>query len=383
MSGMAEESKEEIERLKEELSKAREAYYNLSPEMTDQEYDAKLDRLRVLSPNDVEVKAVGAKPPQYSVWEKVKHEIPMGSLDKVNSEEEFMSWVEKTENQLFLITHKIDGSSMELVYSNGKLVRCVTRGDGIIGEDVTTNVCQIPNIPKEIPITNEDVLVRGEVVMMKHVFEEMYADRYANPRNTAAGKVRDKKSGGADCANLSFLAFSLASASAPDKESLRFTVLRKMGFTVPVHVVGDPEAIGKWHEEVKENRNTIPYEIDGTVIRIEDIPAQESLGDHDMRPLGQKAWKFDPATGITKVIDVKWQVGPTGRITPVASVEPVQIGGVTITSISLHNISMFKELDLYPGCEVLVSRRNDVIPYIESKIDKKPVKMADHLDQLR
>lgn len=371
MSEMTEELKEEIDRLKEELSRAREAYYNLSPEITDQEYDAKLDRLRVLSPNDVEVKAVGAKPPKYSVWEKVKHEIPMGSLDKVNSEEEFIAWVEKTENHLFLITHKIDGSSMELVYSNGKLVRCVTRGDGTIGEDVTANVSQIPGIPKTIPIVTEDVIVRGEVVMMKRVFEETYADKYANPRNTAAGKVRDKKGGGADCANLSFLAFSLASKSAPDKESLRFTVLGKMGFTVPTYIVGDSEAMKLWHGETKENRDSIPYEIDGTVIRIEDISVQESLGDHDMRPLGQKAWKFDPATGITKVTDIKWQVGPTGRITPVASVEPVQIGGVTITSISLHNMSMFKELNLYQGCEVLVSRRNDVIPYIESKLDRK------------
>ena len=360
---------DEIETLRKELKNARETYYNLDPVLTDQEYDAKKARLAKLCPEDEEVVAVGADPPRYSVWEKIQHEIPMGSLDKVNSNDEFMDWVEKTGNMPCLITHKIDGSSMELVYSDGKLVRCVTRGNGIVGEDVTTNVRQIPDVPKEIPITNENVIVRGEVVMMKSVFEETYADRYANPRNTAAGKVRDKKGGGADCANLSFLAFTLVSASAPDTESKRFLVLKKMGFFVPDHVRGNFDTVRTWHEDVKKKRDSIPYEIDGTVVRIDDVVIQEGFGDHNMRPNGQRAWKFDPATGITHVLDIKWQVGPTGRVTPVASVEPVNVGGVTITSVSLHNLSMFKDLALFPGCRVLVSRRNDVIPYIERNLD--------------
>lgn len=354
------------------IESAREAYYNLSgTTISDQEYDALVDELRSLQPESETVAAVGAAPPKYSVWEKVRHEIPMGSLDKVNSNDEFMDWVEKTGNVRYLITHKIDGSSMELVYSEGKLVRCVTRGDGVIGEDVTANVSQIPDVPKAIPIAHEDVIVRGEVVMMKGVFERAYADKYANPRNTAAGKVRDKKGGGADCANLSLLAYTLMSASAPGSEALRFQALERMGFKVPEYGTGNFDMVRAWHKKTGEERDSIPYEIDGTVVRVEDIEAQEAMGDHNMRPRGQRAWKFDPAMGETRVIDVRWQVGPTGRITPVANVEPVSVGGVTITSVSLHNLSLFRDLALFPGCRVLVSRRNDVIPYIERNLDQE------------
>lgn len=365
---MDDEVRKEIEEIRAKRKAARDAYYNLSPAMTDQEYDALGERLRELSPDDEDLAVVGAPPPQLSVWEKVKHEIPMGSLDKVNTESEFEEWVEKTGAPEFLITHKIDGSSMELVYSEGKLVRCVTRGDGVIGEDVTANVSQIPGVPKTIPVAHEDVIVRGEVVMMKATFEEKYAEKYANPRNTAAGKVRDKKGGGADCANLSLLAYTVMSPSAPKKESQRFRVLERMGFSVPEHGVGDIEAMKAWHKATEGRRDAIPYEIDGTVVRIEDIVVQEELGDHNMRPRGQRAWKFDPAMGITTVVDVRWQVGPTGRITPVACVEPVSVGGVTITSVSLHNLAMFKDLALSPGCRVLISRRNDVIPYVERNL---------------
>lgn len=363
------EKQREIEEIRAKRRAAREGYYNLDPIMSDQEYDALGERLRELSPDDEDFAVVGAPPPQLSVWEKVRHEIPMGSLDKVNSYEEFMAWVGEVENPAFLVTHKIDGSSMELVYSEGKLVRCVTRGDGAVGEDVTFNVSQIPDVPKTIPITSEDVVVRGEVVMMKAVFEELYSDRYANPRNTAAGKVRDKKGGGADCANLSLLAYTLMSPSAPGSEVLRFKALEKMGFKVPEHAFGGFEGVRCWHEATEKKRDSIPYEIDGTVVRINDIAVQEELGDHNMRPRGQRAWKFDPAMGVTTVVDVRWQVGPTGRITPVACVEPVSVGGVTITSVSLHNLAMFRDLALFRGCRVLVSRRNDVIPYIERNLD--------------
>jgi len=361
-------SQQEIEELREELRKYRTAYYNLDPLVSDQVYDAKLERLRELSPGDFEVVTVGAAPPKLSVWEKVRHKIPMGSLSKVNNEEDFLDWAAKTGQEDFLYTLKIDGSSMELVYEGGKLVRCVTRGDGTVGEDVTDNVRQIPDVPHEIPIP-EEVTVRGEVVMTKETFERLYASEYANPRNTAAGKVRDKKGGGKDCQNMSFVAFTLMSASAPPKESLRMKVLRKMGFSVPENGVGRAEDAAAFHKRLAAgDREKIPYEIDGTVMRVEDIAAQEALGDLNMRPRGQRAYKFDPATGITRVTDVTWQVGPTGRITPVANVEPVSIGGVTITSISLHNLSMFRELALFKGCQVLVERRNDVIPYIRERV---------------
>jgi DNA ligase (NAD+) len=359
-----------IAHLRARRQEAREAYYNLTPIMDDPSYDALGAELESLSPADPDLSVVGAPAPKVSVWEKAEHLIPMGSLSKVNTVEEFGEWVEKTGRALdFVITHKIDGSSMELVYSGGKLVRCVTRGDGLVGEDVTDNVSRIPSVPKEIPISHEDVIVRGEVVMLKSVFEEKYSSDFANPRNTAAGKVRDKRGGGADCGNLSFLAFFLASSTAPGTFMKRFVALEKMGFTVPPHHLGDHAAVLDWHRETSSARDSIPYEIDGTVIYVDDVRIQEELGDHGMRPRGQIAFKFDHAMGATALSDVRWQVGPTGRITPVAAVEPVKIGGVTITSVSLHNVSLFRELALSPGCRVLVSRRNDVIPYIESKLE--------------
>lgn len=361
-------NEEEVEKIRERRKSAREAYYNLTPMISDQEYDALGEKLRRFNQDDSDFAPVGAPAPKLSLWEKVKHEIPMGSLDKVNSDDEFVKWVKKVKSEIFIITHKIDGSSIELVYRNGELVRGVTRGDGVIGENVTFNINQIPDVPKKIKI-HEDIIVRGEIVMTKSIFQEKYSEKYANPRNTAAGKVRDKKSGGVDCADLSLIAYTLMSKSAPKEESLRFKALEKMGFQIPDYKIGNYKEIQKWHNETKERRSDIPYEIDGTVIRISDIALQEKLGDHNMRPYGQIAWKFDPEMAITTVKDIRWQVGPTSRITPVASVDAISVGGVTITSVSLHNIAMFKNLALFPGCKVLISRRNDVIPYIEENID--------------
>ncbi len=340
----------------------------MNPIMSDREYDAKKQRLSELDPQHEEVTTVGAAPLKYSVWEKVKHEIPMGSLSKVNEKDELIRWAERTDADTFLITHKIDGSSLEVVYENGKLVRCITRGDGKIGEDVTVNAVQIPNLPRKISPPGR-VIVRGEVVMTKWVFQKLYSEKYANPRNTAAGKIRDKKGGGKDCENLSFLAFTVVSDSAPLTEGMRFSALRDLMFDVPEWYIGYVAEVVTWHEATNDGRDDIPYEIDGTVVRVNDIPTQEALGDLNMRPRGQMAWKFDPAMGVTKVLDVRWQNGPTGRLTAVACVEPVEIGGVTIVNVSLHNLSMFRDLRLFPGCRVLISRRNDVIPYVEKNLD--------------
>lgn len=370
------ENEVNIDELRKELKEARESYYNLTPTMSDIEYDTKKELLESISPEDKEVTIVGAEPPKYSVWEKVKHEITMGSLNKVNEISEFDEWsdkiTEKTGETEFIITYKLDGSSLEIVYDKGKLVRCVTRGDGITGEDITENAVKIPNIPKEIAI-EEKVVVRGEVMMTKSVFNEIYSNKYANPRNTAAGKIRDKKGGGEDCQNLTFIAFTLIANNAPENENTRFKILKKLGFTTPYYFLGDKENIKDTHNHIIEQRDNIEYEIDGTVVRVNSVKAQEELGELNMRPRGQIAWKFAPQTGITKVQNIKWQVGPTGRITPVASVDPVSIGGVTITSITLHNIAMFKSLKLFKGCEVLVCRRNDVIPYIQENLNLKKI----------
>jgi DNA ligase (NAD+) len=358
----------EIDDIISRLKLAREAYYNLDPIIEDIEYDALKDRLRELDPFHEEVIAVGAEVPSDAPWAKIAHEMPMGSLDKVNTQEEFKEWALGTGASTFMITHKLDGSSLELVYENGLLQRCVTRGNGSIGEDITLNAIKIPNIPRRIE-NREKFIVRGEVIMTKKVFQEKYSGEYANPRNTAAGKLRDKKNQGEDCKNLEFIAFSMVGETVHPTEFFLIEHMRSLGFEVPMsYATGSVEDICKIFSETEESRTSIPYEIDGMVISVNNLQKKEALGEKNMRPLGQIAWKFDPATSISRVLDIKWQVGPTGRITPVASVEPVNIGGVTIMNISLHNLSLFKDLRLYRGCEVLISRRNDVIPYIEKNL---------------
>jgi DNA ligase (NAD+) len=153
-------------------------------------------------------------------------------------------------------------------------------------------------------------------------------------------------------------------------ERQKFAILEFLGFQVPEYGEGDADEAAAWHDILANGRREkLPYEIDGTVMRVNDLAISNRLGEHNMRPRGSVAFKFDPVTAISRVVDVKWQVGNSGRITPVASVEPAPLGGVTITSISLHNMSMFRELQLYRGCRVLISRRNDVIPYIEERLD--------------
>jgi len=369
-------SESRIHELKERLQAAREGYYNLTPLITDQEYDALRDELARLAPGDEEVVAVGAPVPQLSIWEKVRHEIPMGSLGKANTEAEFDEWAGKMvaagASTLFT-THKIDGSSMELVYEAGKLIRCVTRGDGTIGEDVTANVMKVPSVPKELSVP-ADATVRGEIVMMKDVFAKKYASEYANPRNTAAGKVREKKGGGEACRDLEFMAYWVKFKDRTDQPKTMFFSmmwLEGRGFKVPpceATVVTEMPHIKARRQDVVKERNGVPYEIDGLVVSVNNLDLLEELGNLNMRPRGQIAWKFDAAMGEARVTDVKWQVGPSGRITPVAVLEPVDIGGVTITNVSLHNLSLFRELALTRGCRVLVSRRNDVIPYIEKNL---------------
>ena len=360
----------DITELRSKLKTAREAYYNLSPVISDLEYDALKDTLRQLAPDDVEVTAVGAVAPKYSVWDKVEHEIPMGSLNKVNQESGFRKWIidQNLESQSLLITYKLDGSSLEVIYEDGNLKRCSTRGNGVIGEDITANAIKIDNLPKQISKSGK-IIVRGEVLMHKDIFQNLYSKDYANPRNTAAGKIRDKKGDGKDCKNLKFYAFTMIGINL-STYSDQLAELRNLGFDTPDYFIGDLNQIISSHQVIIDQRTALPYEIDGTVISVNDLQYLESLGSHNLRPNGQIAWKFDPAAGITKIIDIKWQVGNSGRLCPVGVVDPVEIGGVTITNVSLHNLAMFKKLELHQGDEVLITRRNDVIPYLEKNVTR-------------
>jgi DNA ligase (NAD+) len=296
----------------------------------------------------------------------------MGSLSKANSEKEMDEWISKdTSTDDWFITHKIDGSSMELVYESGELIRCASRGDGIIGEDITLNVSKVPSVPKLLQ-SKVNATIRGEIVMTKDMFMTKYANEYANPRNTAAGKIREKKGGGESCQDLEFLAYWLHLEYQNDEPETMSSVmdwLDKNGFKVPEHSSGSYGMVKTIYDNTAMDRKSIPYEIDGMVISFNNIKSLNELGIVNGRPKGQIAWKFDPAMGETKIREIKWQVGNSGQICPVATLLPINIGGVVITRVSLHNLQIFKDLKLYKGCRVLISRRNDVIPYLERVLE--------------
>ncbi len=357
----------EREKLEKAINEARIAYYNLEPTISDDEYDSLLESYKnKFGKNDV-YNAVGAKPT--SEWEKVSHEILMGSLDKVNSKDEFVSWCRKFgQNTEFLITEKLDGSSLEIVYENGNLVRCVTRGDGDIGQDITLNAIKVNGVVKSISL-KEKVIVRGEVIMKKSVFMEKYSSQYSNTRNTANGKLIERGDN-SHCSNLEFIAYFMVKFDSDQykKESQMFNELSSLGFSVPVFVVGDVALAVDHFSKTNSIRDMLGHDIDGMVVSVNDSTIKESFGVKDNRPVAQIAWKFESKSVGATITGVKWQVGPTGRITPVATVEPIKIDGVTVTNVSMHNIGMFNALNVGFGDIVRLVRANDVIPYITNKI---------------
>jgi DNA ligase (NAD+) len=353
----------------EKIKSAREAYYNLEPTMSDQEYDALLGELKSLEPTHKETTFVGAKVPDNTPWAKASHEIPMGSLNKINSKDEWIGWANKFGSSEYHMSYKLDGSSMELIYENGLLKQCITRGDGSVGEDVTRNISRVINIPKQIDHKGK-ICIRGEILMPKEIFKIKYSSEYANPRNTSAGIVRDFKAVASDkITDLKFIAYYGHPTESDTFESM-FKELENYGFEIPkLNYVATSKDIINQFDLVNRTRNELEFEIDGCVITLNNIKEFEKHGYVSMRPEASIAWKFDAAMAVSTVRDVRWTVGPTGRITPVAIIEPVNIGGVTITNVSLQNYGIFKELKLSENCRVLVSRRNDVIPYLHSNLD--------------
>lgn len=369
---------DQVKQLEEEVKAAREAYYNLEPIMSDQEYDAKIEKLRSLSEDSKELAEVGAPVPKNSLWSKVKHDIPMGSLNKVNSEKEFTDWC-FSRGDRFVISEKLDGSSMSLVYQDGTLVQAITRGDGIEGEDVLENASLVSGVKKSIERRGR-VLVRGEIIMKISTFKRKYSDQYANPRNTAAGKIREKKDK-SGCTDLDFLAYNIfVNEKQTETEVQQFRELLDLGFKTPHFSDGGVMSMIEVYNFMKDKREKLDkdleyefdYEFDGMVVRMDSIHEQNELGSKNLRPGGQVAWKFDALASESRMVDIRWSVGTTGRITPVAIIEPVNVGGVVITNVSLHNIGMFKELQLKKGSRVLVSRNNDVIPYLKANLDLEP-----------
>jgi DNA ligase (NAD+) len=388
-----------VEELREELRRHEHLYYVLdAPEITDAEYDALMRELRELEAKHPELvtpdsptQRVGGKPKDGFV--KVAHSRPMLSLDNAYNEEELREWDRRVCTALgsdaveYICELKLDGLSLALTYENGQLVRGVTRGDGAIGEDVTTNVRTIRSIPLSIapgtlhnaglegspePGTFE---VRGEVVMPFAAFQKLNDEREAqglapavNPRNAAAGTLRTLEPNIVAQRGLVFYAYFVLVNGETffDKQYMTLFALKKTGFRVNEHlkIVHGINEVLQLIANAESLRATLPYEIDGVVIKVNFVAQQQRLGFTGRAPRWAIAYKFTAKSGITQVNAITVQVGRTGKLTPVAELVPVFIGGTTVSRATLHNAEEIARLGLEIGDFVVVERGGDVIPKV-------------------
>ena len=374
-----------IATLAEQIAHHSHLYYNeATPEISDAEFDALWDELKSLDPNHPQLRRVGAPIPPGSV--KVDHRFPMRSLDKATDDDEVAHFVAETtaHGRRFVAQPKLDGSALSLEYRRGRLVRAATRGSGERGEDVTANALRIPNIPDRLSWEG-DCHVRGEVVMHLDVFREKYADIAPNPRNLAAGSLRQKNidAGKGDASDLAFHAYDVLfvpndekhpdSPDAPqfENDSQSIAWLREVGITPAEEVVvegtDDEETTQALLAQTKrwtQGRDSAPWEIDGVVFKLDNLAKRELLGQTAHHPRWALAWKFPPEEATTVLLDIDWQTGRTGAVTPVARVAPVVVSGVTVENTTLHNVGEVQRLGVSIGDKVRVVRRGDVIPKI-------------------
>ncbi len=379
-------SKDRISQLANELLRAKYTYYNIKHPgdleplvLTDKIYDAKETELRSLDSDHWVLKMVGA-PVVQSEWQKAKHDIPMGSLNKVNTPAELTDWA-KDKSGTWLVCEKLDGISINCVYENGKLIQAVTRGDGTTGENIFVNVSRMNGVVSDLK-NNFNGSLRGEIIMLKSVWQQHFSDK-ANPRNAASGV--SKRLDSVDVDKLNVLFYQVIGDVDFKSEVDQFKWLKKAKVGVPNYwqFKTIDEVNAHWRNYQDTDRKNLDYDIDGLVVRMNDMTAQMALGDKDLRPLGAIAFKFDNESKETTILNIVWQVGNSGRLTPVATVEPTHLVGATVSRASLYNLSYINELGLDVGAKVLISRRNDVIPAIDElivgtgKIAKPPTKCPE------
>lgn len=358
-----------IKELEEKILQGRIDYYNNQPVVSDKVYDAWVDELRMLDPQNKAVTAVGS-PIIQSEWKKAPHQIPMGSLDKVNTPDELSKWANDTApGEKLFVTEKLDGLSIEVIYENGELVQAITRGDGVIGEDITINVSKMQGVPTKLAEDTFTGSLRGEIIMKKSVHKQHFADK-ANPRNAASGVSKRLDSVGVEHLNIMFYQVLGSVEVEFLTEWGQHMWLKHNGCDIPNSIsVNDAADVNTyWRTYQDKVRDTLDYDIDGLVVRVFDLDKQAALGDKDLRPKGAIAFKFDNETRVSFIRDITWQVGNSGRLTPVATIDPVVLVGATVTRASIYNVSYIEELQLDVGAEVLVARANDVIPRIEELV---------------
>lgn len=375
------------------LAKHNHAYYVMDqPTIADSEYDQLFHQLKALEEQhpdlvqpDTPTNTVGAKP--LSKFANVTHAVPMLSLGNVFNEEDLYAFARRAEERLpnqkieYDVELKFDGLAISLWYEHGVLVRGVTRGDGETGEDITQNVKTIRNLPKvlssEKTAVPELLEVRGEVLMPKAGFEKLNAENeakgektFANPRNAAAGSLRQLDPAIAASRPLAFYAYGIAQCEPNHGQSTMSASLEwltQFGFAVGErHFICDKiQDVQAAYEQINAERPNLSVEIDGMVIKVNDLKQQQTLGFLSREPRWATAYKFPAVAALTTVENIDWQVGRTGTLTPVARLNPVAVGGVTVSNVTLHNIGEIHRLDVRIGDTVSVYRSGDVIPKVE------------------
>jgi DNA ligase (NAD+) len=396
-------AREEIDSLVEKLRLYSDEYFKKGrPSVSDREYDRLFDRLRSLEERHPDL--VRPDSPSLRVgsdlipsFPEVAHTIPVLSLDKSYTYEELGKWIEKTrlaagESISFTLEEKIDGVSIVLHYESGRLDRAVTRGNGIVGNAITANVKTIGAVPLSLskPLT---IAVRGEIYLPKDLFERINASldvHYANPRNLAAGTLRRIKPSEVARFPLDIFIYEGYMEPSPDTHFAILELLGELGFKLNSQIgffsdhhdlsslrarhpnwhIGSLEDIEGFITGTRERRDRLSYEIDGLVLKVNEIGVRERLGSTGHHPRWEIAFKFESPTGMTTVGAIELQIGRTGRATPVARVAPVLISGSTISNVTLHNQEYVDLLELAVGDRVKVSKRGDVIPAVEEVLEK-------------
>ncbi|MCM1960530.1 NAD-dependent DNA ligase LigA [Acinetobacter modestus] len=384
---------EQMRQLIQLIAKHNHAYYVMDqPTISDSEYDHLFHQLKALEQQhpeciqaDTPTNKVGGQ--ALSKFESVTHAVPMLSLGNVFNQEDLFTFARRIDERLpnqkvqYDVELKLDGLAISLWYENGVLVRGVTRGDGETGEDITQNVKTIRNLPKvlssQFQAIPEFLEVRGEVLMPKQGFEKLNADQeakgektFANPRNAAAGSLRQLDPNIAASRPLAFYAYGIAQC-VPNHgletmhDSLHW--LTKFGFEIAERqfLCASIEEVQQRYEQIQQERPDLKVEIDGMVIKVDSLKQQQQLGFLSREPRWATAYKFPAQAALTKVENIDWQVGRTGTLTPVARLAPVFVGGVTVSNVTLHNIGEIHRLDVRVGDTVSVYRTGDVIPKVE------------------
>ena len=386
--------KERMDQLVTQLNEANYRYYVLDdPQMPDFEYDRLLRELEnleadypELSRHDSPTKRVGGQ--ALSKFEKIMHPVPLMSLQDVFSMEELDEFLEKIlaayPKAQFTVEPKIDGLSVALEYENGVFVRGATRGDGVVGEDVTENLRTIRSIPMQLQNAPSRLIVRGEVFMPKRNFEllnqrqeEEGRPLFANPRNAAAGSLRQLDPKIAAKRGLDILVFNvqLAEGISFQSHAQSLEYLRSLQFkVVPFNLLSTAAQINAQVTAINERRDELSCDIDGAVIKVNDLLIREALGSTAKFPRWAVAYKYPPEIKSTVVEDIVVQVGRTGVLTPKAVVRPVRLAGTTVTNATLHNQDFISQRDIRIGDSVLIRKAGEIIPEIlEVELDKRPV----------